>query len=119
MITDHSQRLTTGRWEQAVNRAHERVNMLSLEDTLARGNRSPELGRDRPVQPGELIVDDEGRQSVLEVERAVLPGVHYVGQDGGAIRCRIRQHTVRRREEAIRQVGELGQGRGQVLVTTR
>ena len=35
MITDHSQRLTTGRWEQAVNRALERVNRLSREDKLA------------------------------------------------------------------------------------
>jgi beta-glucosidase-like glycosyl hydrolase len=35
LITDHSQRLTTGRWEQAVDRAQERVNRLSLEDKLA------------------------------------------------------------------------------------
>jgi hypothetical protein len=35
LIADHSQRLTTGRWEQAVNRAQERVNMLPLEDKLA------------------------------------------------------------------------------------
>ena len=35
MITDHSQRLTTDRWEQAVNRARERVNRLSREDKLA------------------------------------------------------------------------------------
>jgi beta-glucosidase len=35
LIARHSQRLTTGRWEQAVNRALERVNQLSLEDKLA------------------------------------------------------------------------------------
>ena len=35
MIADHSQRLTRGRWEQAVNRALERVNRLSREDKLA------------------------------------------------------------------------------------
>jgi hypothetical protein len=35
LITDHSQQLTTSRWEQAVNRALERVNRLSLEDKLA------------------------------------------------------------------------------------
>jgi hypothetical protein len=35
LITDHSQQLTTSRWERAVNRALERVNRLSLEDKLA------------------------------------------------------------------------------------
>jgi hypothetical protein len=35
LITDHSQRLTTGHREQAVNRALERVNRVSLEDKLA------------------------------------------------------------------------------------
>ena len=34
MIADHSQRLTSGRWEQAVDRSG-RVNRLSLEDKLA------------------------------------------------------------------------------------
>jgi beta-glucosidase-like glycosyl hydrolase len=35
LIAHRSQRLTSGRWEQAVNRALERVNQLSLEDKLA------------------------------------------------------------------------------------
>jgi beta-glucosidase len=35
LIAHHSQRLTSGRWEQAVNRALEWVNQLSLEDKLA------------------------------------------------------------------------------------
>jgi hypothetical protein len=35
LIADHSQRLTSGRWEQALNRALERVNKLSPEDKLA------------------------------------------------------------------------------------
>ena len=35
MIADHSQRLTSDRWEEAVNRALDRVNGLSREDKLA------------------------------------------------------------------------------------
>jgi beta-glucosidase len=35
LIADHSQRLTRGRWEQAVSRALERLNGLSPEDKLA------------------------------------------------------------------------------------
>jgi beta-glucosidase len=35
LIADRSQWLTTGRWEQAVNRALERVSRLSREDNLA------------------------------------------------------------------------------------
>ncbi len=35
MITDHSQRLTTGRWEAAVDRALARLNRLSRVDKLA------------------------------------------------------------------------------------
>jgi hypothetical protein len=35
LTADRSRRLTTGRWEQAVNRALERVNRLSHEDKLA------------------------------------------------------------------------------------
>jgi hypothetical protein len=35
LIIDHSQRLTTGRWKQAVERADERLNQLSHEDKLA------------------------------------------------------------------------------------
>jgi beta-glucosidase len=35
LITDHSQQLTTRRWEQAGARAHERVNHLTREDKLA------------------------------------------------------------------------------------
>jgi beta-glucosidase len=35
LITDHSQRLAARRWEQAVNRALERVNKLSRKDKLA------------------------------------------------------------------------------------
>ena len=35
MIADHSQRLTSGRWEEAVHRALERVNGLSRGHKLA------------------------------------------------------------------------------------
>lgn len=35
MIADNSQRLTSGRWEEAVSRALDRVNGLSREDKLA------------------------------------------------------------------------------------